>query len=108
MKELLINVYDDENNIIKTSKAEPIKIKFGAIRSLMKLLKIDDINDTSELMRTIYDAWEELTVVLTKIFPDMDEKDWYNVELAELIPVVIEVLKFSFSNILTIPNDSKN
>lgn len=108
MKELLINVYDDENNIVKTSKAEPIKIKFGAIRSLMKLLKIDDINDTSELMRTIYDAWEELTVVLTKIFPDMDENDWDNVELAELIPVVIEVLKFSFSNILTIPNDSKN
>ncbi len=108
MKELTINVYDDENNVVKTAKAEPVKIKFGAIRSLMKLLKIDDINDTGELMKTVYDAWEELTVILSKIFPDMSEEDWDNVELAELIPVVLEVLRFSFSNILTIPKESKN
>lgn len=108
MKELTINVYDDENNVIKTCKAEPVRIKFGAIRSLMKLLKVDDINDTSELMRIVYDAWEELTVVLSKIFPEMEENDWDNVELSELIPTVIEVLKFSFTKILTIPNDSKN
>lgn len=108
MKELTINVYDDENNVVKTAKAEAVKIKFGAIRSLMKLLKIDDINDTGELMKTVYDAWEELTVILSKIFPDMSEEDWDNVELAELIPVVLEVLRFSFSNILTIPKESKN
>ena len=38
----------------------------------------------------------------------MTEADWENVELAELVPAVIEILRYSFSEILTIPKDEKN
>lgn len=108
MKKLTINVYDDENNVIKTSEAQMVRIKFGTIRSLMKLLNIDNVEDTSELLQLIYSAWDELTKILSRIFPDMEEDDWENVELNELVPIVVEVLKFSFTQILTIPNDPKN
>ena len=108
MKKLTINVYDDENNVIKTSEAQMVKIKFGTIRSLMKLLNIDNVEDTSELLQLIYSAWDELTKILSRIFPDMEEDDWENVELNELVPIVVDVLKFSFTQILTIPNDPKN
>lgn len=103
-----INVYDDGNNIIKTCEAIDAQLKFGAIRSIMKLLNIEDINDTGELLKTIYSAWEQLTVILTQCFPDMTEKDWDNVKLEELVPVVVGILRVSFGKILTIPNDSKN
>lgn len=103
-----INVYDKDNNIIKTSEAIDCELKFGAIRSIMKLLNIDDINDTGELLKVIYSAWEQLTVILSQCFPDMDEKDWDYVKLDELIPVVVGILRASFGKILTIPNDSKN
>lgn len=103
-----INVYDKENNIVKTCKAVDADLTFGAIRSIMKLLNIDDINDTGELLKTIYSAWEQLTVILSKCFPDMDESDWDFVKLDELIPVVVGILRASFGKILTIPNDSKN
>jgi hypoxanthine phosphoribosyltransferase len=104
----IINVYDENDNVIKTSEATEATIKFGAIRSLMKLLNVDDINDTGELLKTIYKAWEELTKILSKCFPDMTDEDWDNVKLNELVPVVVQILKDSFSEILTIPNDSKN
>lgn len=104
----IINVYDDNDNVVKTCEATEATIKFGAIRSIMKLLNVDDIDDTGKLLKTIYKAWDELTKVLSKCFPDMSDEDWDNVKLNELVPVVVQILKDSFSEILKIPNDPKN
>lgn len=108
MNKLTINVYDDDENIIKTCEAAPIKIKFGVVRHLMNLLKIDDIEDTAELLRVISAAWEQVVNILNKCFPDMEDDDWDNVDLGELIPVVIQIVKMSFLKLQTIPGDSKN
>lgn len=74
----------------------------------MKLLKIDDINDTGELLTTIYDVWDQLVDILKQCFPDMQDEDWEHVKLKELVPVVLMMLKSSFKEILSIPNDPKN
>ena len=105
---MIINVYDDEGNVIKTCEAVSVKLKFGAIRSLMELLNVENIENSTELLKTIYSAWEELITILNKCFPDMEYEDWDNVELNELIPVTVEILKYSFGEILKIPRDSKN
>ena len=107
-KKLTINVYDDEGNVIKTCEAVSVKLKFGAIRSLMELLNVENIENSTELLKTIYSAWEELITILNKCFPDMEYEDWDNVELNELIPVTVDILKYSFGEILSIPRDSKN
>lgn len=108
MQTLIIKVYDENNNVVKKCEAKDIDIKFGTIRSLMKLLKIDDIDDTASLLRMVYETWEELTRILSQCFPDMTDKDWDNVKLNELIQTLIDVFKSSFSSILSIPSDSKN
>lgn len=110
MKGLVINVYDkaDRNNVVKTVEAEPADLMFGSIRSIMKLLNIDDINDTGELLKTVYDAWDQLTGILNECFPEMEDKDWDNVKLNELIPVIVTILKVSFGKVLDIPGDPKN
>ena len=105
---LLLNVYDDNDNVVKTCKAQFVSIKFGVIRRLMKLLKIDDIDDTLELLRTISKAWDQITGILNKCFPDMTDDDWDNVHTDELIPVVIAIIKMSFKKMASIPNDPKN
>ena len=105
---MIINVYDDEGNVIKTCEAVSVKLKFGAIRSLMELLNVENIENSTELLKTIYSAWEELITILNKCFPDMEYEDWDNVELNELIPVTVAILKYSFGEILNIPRDSKN
>nr|DAG52724.1 MAG TPA: hypothetical protein [Caudoviricetes sp.] len=103
--ELRLNVYDEDENVVKTCIAHTVSLKFKTIRSLMKLLKIDDVEDTGTLLQIISDVWEQLTSILSKCFPDMEEDDWDNVNLNELVPVVLAMLKSSFSEILTIPKD---
>lgn len=107
MNDLKINVYDDEDNIIKTSEAKLIDLKFGVIRKLMKLLNVDNIDNSVELLKTIYSAWEQVTKILNGCFPDMTDDDWDNVKAAELLPVLVSVLKYSFTQMLTIPTDKE-
>ena len=107
MNELKINVYDDENNVIKTSEAKLVDLKFGVIRKLMKLLNVDNIDNTVELLKTVYGAWEQITNILNNCFPDMTDDDWDNVKASELLPVFVMILKYSFTQMLTIPTDNE-
>lgn len=108
MEELKIRVYDDDDNIVKEVTAKNATIRFGAVRQMMKLLKIDDLDNTSDLLNVVLDAWDELTKILCKFFPEMTEDDWDNVNINELVPVVFVLLKNTFRETLKIPNDPKN
>ena len=107
-KPLELKVYDEKGNVVKTSKAEMLDLEFGSVRSLMELLNIDDVNDTGHLLRIIYNAWDEIIKILNKCFTDMEYEDWEHVKVKELLPIVVNILKYSFSEILNIPSDSKN
>lgn len=105
---ILLNVYDDNDNIVKQAEATPISIKYGAIRKIMKLLKVDKIENTVDILNTVNEVWEELTVILAKCFPDMTEEDFDNVKLEELIPAVIAILRYSFAKLSEVPSNEKN
>lgn len=104
---LILNVYDGKGKVTKTSEAQVIDLEFGTIRSLMKVLNVENINDTGELLSVVYGAWTELTEILSQVFPDMSSDDWDHVKLKELIPVLMDVMRYSFAEILTL-NRSKN
>ena len=103
-----IKVYGKDNEVVKTCQAVDASLKFGAVRKVMALLDIDDIEDTAGLIKTIYGAWDQLTIVLTQFFPDMTSEDWDNVLVEDLIPVVLGIVKSTFAKIMGIPSDSKN
>lgn len=105
MNDLILNVYNDNDEVIKTCKAQFVELRFGAVRSIMKLLKVDQIETNLELMNAISNAWEQLTVILGKCFPEMDDSDWDNVKMSELIPVVVSILKSSFAKMMDIPKE---
>ena len=103
--ELNLNVYDKSGKIVKTCNAEMIDLEFGTIRSLMEILIVENIEDTGELLSSVYGAWSELTEVLNQCFPEMEYEDWNHVKLKELIPLIINILKYSFAEILSIPKN---
>lgn len=105
---LTLNIYDENDNVKRTEEAKFVDLRFGTIRSLMQLLKVEDINDTAQLLKTVYSAWEQVTGILSRVFPNVTEEDWENVKLSELMPLLIVILKSSFVKILEIPTDSKN
>lgn len=101
-----LNVYaDDGVTIAKTYKAGAYDLRFGTVRKLMKLLKVEDMNDTAELFKTIYNAWDEIKAVLDKVFPGVTDDDWDNVKVKELFPTIIGIAKFSVSELFGIPTD---
>lgn len=105
---MILNVYDDDDNIIKTCQANYVEVRFGTVRKIMELLKVDNLSETGELLKTVYDSWGELTKILSKAFPEMEEKDWDNVKLTELIPILLTILKNSFVKISTIPTEKNS
>ena len=108
MNDLILNVYDKDDNIVKTCSAQFVELKFGAIRSIMRLLNVDNIDNNLDLMKAIYDAWEKLTEVLGQCFPDMEEGDWDNIHMSELVPVVVAILKGSFGKLMQIPKEKNS
>lgn len=106
--ELKLNVYNEKDEIIKTATAQTIELRFGTIRKLAKLLKIDELKDTAELLRVLYGAWEEITRVLSLCFPDIQGDEWDNVKISDLLPVLVNLMKDIFTQIATIPKDPKN
>lgn len=102
---MILNVYDVEGNVIKTVEAENLDIEFGHIRSIMRLLDVDNINDTWALLKTVYSAWDKLTEVLSQVFPDMEDDDWEHVKIKELVPELLQIVRDSFAEILTIPTE---
>lgn len=103
-----LNVYDENDNIIKTVEAQFVELRFGTIRGLMELLNVENIDDTGELLKTVYQAWDKLTSIMNKMFPDLNEDDWDNLKLSEVVPVLLQILRISFVQILSIPTESKN
>lgn len=102
---MILNVYDENGEIVKTVEANNIDIEFGHIRSIMKLLDIDNVEDTWGLLQVVYSAWDKLTEILSQCFPEMDDEDWEHVKVKELIPELIQIIRDSFSEILTIPTE---
>lgn len=97
MNEIIVNVYDDNNEVVKTYTASVAKIKFGTIRAIMALLNVERVNDTSELLKTVYAAWGQLVRLLNNCFPEMTEEEWDNVPVEEVYLVVMQILRSSFA-----------
>lgn len=104
-----LKVYEaDMITVKKECTAELITIPFGTIRKFMALFDIDNIDDTSKILKIVASSWGDVINLLGRVFPEMTEDDWDTVDTKELLHAVIEVLKFAFADILKVPTDGKN
>lgn len=105
--ELTINLYDDDGNVIREAKANTVSLKMGQVSAIMRLLDADNIETSVDLLNAMNKAWKQLVKVLSKIFPDIKEEEWDNVDLGELLPVFVLIIKESLAEMMKIPK-SKN
>lgn len=106
---LVLKIYDENGkNIIKSYESTTYDLMFGTVMSLMDLLKIEDMDDQVEMLKTVYNAWDEIKTVLSGVFPEATDEDWKHVKVKELLPMILEIAKFSVTEMLSIPTDSKN
>ena len=108
MENLTINIYDEKGKVKKTSEAKLVDIEFGTVRKLMAILKIDSMENTFDILAAVNDAWEDIKMILSKVFPDLTDEELDSVKLKELLPVILQVIKYSFAEIVNIPSNEKN
>ena len=53
---MILNVYGKNKEIVKKCEAKEIDLMYGTVRSLMKLLKVDKMKDTFELLDVMCEA----------------------------------------------------
>lgn len=100
-----INVYDKNGSITKSVKARDYEIDLGPIIALMDVINITDESSTVGVLKAVKTAWDELTDVLSDIFPGMEKEDWKRVKLKELIPAVAGIIKFAVNDAARIPSE---
>ena len=103
---LVLKIYDDSGkNVVKSYESKTYDLMFGTVMKLMELLKIEDMDNQLEMLKTIYGAWEEIKTVLAGVFPEATDDDWKHVRVKELLPMILEIAKFSVTEMFTIPTE---
>lgn len=101
-----INIYDKTGKeVVKTYEAHSVDLMFGTVRNIFNLLKIDKVDNDVQLAKTILGAWDEVLNILSNIFPEITDEEWDCVKVKELVPVVIGIVKDTFSAIGKIPTE---
>lgn len=110
MKNLKLNIYDKSGKeVVKTYEASTYDLMFGTVMELMELLKIEELDNQAEMLKTIYKAWGEIRTVLDGVFEGVSADEWKNVKVKELLPLIVKIAKFSISEMFAIPtSDEKN
>lgn len=107
-EELVLTVRDKEGEIIKEVTAHTFSIYWGTINDLMELVSIDENTSSFEVLKKLSGAWGQVTEIMGEIFPGMTPEDWKYVRINDLVPVVMQVIKYTFAEIMGIPSDKKN
>lgn len=106
---LVLKIYDEKGqNVVKSYESTTYDLMFGTVMSLMELLKIEELDNQVEMLKTIYSAWDEIKTVLSDVFPDVTDEDWKHVKVKELLPIIVDIAKFAVTDMFSIPTDSKN
>lgn len=106
---LILKIYDDKGkNVLKTYESTTYDLMFGTVMSLMDLLKVEDLDNQVELLKIVHTAWGEIKDVLSAVFPEATDDDWKHVKVKELLPILIGIIKFAISDMMSVPTDSKN
>lgn len=104
-----LNIYDDRGKeVVKTYESETYDIMFGTVSAIMDVIKVDQIDNQTELIKVICSAWNELTDVLSGVFPGVTKDEWKYVKVKELVPIIIEIIKFAVTDMLSIPTPFLN
>lgn len=106
---LILNIYDKTGkNVERQVVGETYEIMFGTIQEIMSLLEITEDTDQWTLLKKVSGLYNELTNVLDGVFPGVSADEWKRVKLKELISLLLEIFKTTFTELLTIPSDQKN
>lgn len=103
--ELKLNIYKGRE-VEKTYTADEFDIMFGTVEDLIQLIDFDtfgdEVNDTQFAVaagKMVYGAFSQVKTLLKEIFPELTDEELKRVKVKEILPLLINLVKFSFAEI---------
>ena len=107
--DIKLTIYNEDMETVKKEcTANMVKVPFGLVRKLMNLFKVENLQDTTQILDIIMTSWEDVIKLLGRIFPDVTEEEWDYVDTSELMRVILSLIKYVFAEMVKIPTDPKN
>lgn len=104
-----INIYN-KKEIVKTYEAETYNLTFGFIEDFLELVKVDKLESMNKeditmlLIKAIPNSLPVFKELLKDVFDGITDEELRNIKVSEIITVMIDVIKFAFSE-LSIGNE---
>ena len=108
MDKLTLSIYDSDGNLVRVAEGHVPRIKFGVVRALMEILNISDSTSTFDVLKNVYDAWDKVTELLGTVFEDVTAEEWDNVDVSELVPLALGIMRHALKKMNGVPTDPKN
>ena len=107
--DIKLTIYNEDMETVKKEcTANLVKVPFGLVRKLMNLFKVENLQDTTQILDIIMTSWEDVIKLLGRIFPDVTEEEWDYVDTSELMRVILSLVRYVFAEMVKIPTDPKN
>lgn len=112
-----LNIRDDKNQIAKTYTTEEVNLKMGTVEDIIEVVNIDKlINNADDTAVNLYDVIASLMTnsyklckpIIKDIFPEITEEELRNVNFKDVISLVVDIIRYSISDINTIFSAEKN
>lgn len=107
--ELKLNIYDDNNKVIKTYKAESFNLKTRTIRKLTQVVDLEKVMETknntelaSQVSKIVVTTFDEVSLILKQMFEGLTDEEIDNTNLNEVVAIVMEVGKDTLNKLFGI------
>lgn len=103
--ELVLNIYK-KNQIEKTYTADTYDIMFGTVEDFVALLDEDALSKMDDdaaflksVLPLVVKGFGSVKNLLKDVFPELTDDELKRVKVKEIVPLILNIVKFSFTEI---------
>lgn len=105
--ELKLNIYG-KGTIEKTYVTDTYDLMYGTIEDLLEIVDFDKMDDNVEVGKMILKILPKIKPFLKDVFDGLTDDELKRTKVKELIPLFIDICKFSLNELSSIGGDEKN
>lgn len=100
-----LNIYNDNDEIVKTYEKENFKLKFGTIEDIIKAIDLDGLKNGSDneiisiVTNLVITSLDTVKDLMKKIFNGLTDEDLRNTGIDDMAQVLIDVIKYTISRL---------
>lgn len=92
MRKITLNIYE-KGKVVTTHSTDSADIMYGTVEDLLDAINLDNLEDVTEIAKTVRKAMPLIKPLLFDVFPDMTEEELRKTKIKELISCVMQIVK---------------